>query len=252
MKAIIISAGQGSRLLPLTLDMPKCLVRVDGRAILDHQIAALVGAGIGEIVVVGGYRFDQLAAHVSTLGGTAAATLVRNPFWAVASSIGSVWAARDHLREPFCLLNGDTIFDVEVIAHALQAARPGVNLVVERIGTAEIDDMLVQCDGARVLGVAKTLAPEAATHRSLGIIVSPDDDGARYADALEEVIGAPGGSDAYHHAIIDRLAQQDAVTAIENRAAYWQEIDRPEDIDRWTREHATRASALASRASSKR
>ena len=89
MKAIIISAGQGSRLLPLTLEMPKCLVHVNGRAILDHQIVALRAAGIGEIVVVGGYRYDQLAAHIATASPGGRVRLVRNPFWAAASSIGS-------------------------------------------------------------------------------------------------------------------------------------------------------------------
>jgi choline kinase len=240
MKAIIISAGQGSRLLPLTLEMPKCLVHVGGRTILDHQLAALAGAGIGEIVVVGGYRYEQLAAHVAVLDGASSVTLVRNPFWAVASSIGSVWAARAHLGEPFCLLNGDTIFDDAVIAQALRAAQPGVNLVVERLRDAEPDDMLVAVDGERVVAVAKTLAASIATHRSLGIIVSPGADSGGYATMLEQVIGEPGGIDAYHHDIVDRLARQGHVTPIENAATYWQEIDLPEDIDRWVSEHATR------------
>ncbi|MBV9840134.1 MAG: phosphocholine cytidylyltransferase family protein [Sphingomonadaceae bacterium] len=237
MKAIIISAGQGSRLLPLTLDMPKCLVHVNGRAILDHQIVALRAAGIAEIVVVGGYRYEQLAAHVAAASPRGRVSIVRNPFWAAGSSIGSVWAARAHLDGPFCLLNGDTIFDEGVFDDALAAMRPGVNLVVERLGDAEPDDMLVAVEGGRVAAVAKTLDRAAATHRSLGIVLSPDTAGGGYAAMLEAVIGAPGGTDAYHHAIVDRLARSGQVIALENSGPHWQEIDTPQDIDRWTRDH---------------
>ena len=73
-----------------------------------------------------------------------------------------------------------------------------------------------------------------------GLILSPDPDGADYAAMLDSVIGEPDGIHAYHHAIVDRLAQQGTVTAIENRAAGWQEIDRPDDIERWTRQHEPR------------
>jgi L-glutamine-phosphate cytidylyltransferase len=237
MKAIIISAGQGSRLLPLTLEMPKCLVHVNGRAILDHQLVALRGSGIGDVVVVGGYRYEQLAAHVAAASPRGRVTLVRNPFWAIASSIGSVWAARAHLREPFCLLNGDTIFDEGVFDDALGAMRPGVNLVAERLVTPELDDMLVAAEEGRITAVAKMLACEIATHRSLGIVLSPDADGGGYAAMLEQVIGESGGTAAYHHAIVDRLARAGTVSLIENRRSPWQEIDTPQDIDRWTRGH---------------
>ena len=241
MKAILLAAGQGSRLLPLTLTAPKCLVPVGGRAILDHQLDACAAAGIDAAVVVGGYRIEQVAEHLATRSATIATSLVFNPFWAAASSIGSVWAARDFLRGPFALMNGDTLFDPAVVAHAVADARRGVRLVVDRLGEREEDDMLVEVanfpDGGRVRGVAKDLTPERATHRSLGLIVSAG--GGAYADALRAVIGAEGGIHAFHHAVVDRLASVDACGAIEVPAdAHWQEIDRPEDIARWRAEHA--------------
>lgn len=233
MEAVLLSAGRGSRLLPLTLEMPKCLVMVDGRTILDHQIAALRGAGIARITVVGGYRHDQVAAHLAR-SGDGGVRLVRNPFWDVASSIGSVWAARDRLGRPFCLLNGDTIFSPAIVAAALAAARPGVNLVVEPLGAPEPDDMLVEAADGAIGAVGKRLDPARATHRSLGIVLARDADGGGYADALDAVIGAPGGADAFHHAVVDRLARTAGVGAIVVRDARWQEIDRPEDIARWS------------------
>lgn len=241
MKAIIISAGQGTRLLPLTLEIPKCLVEVHGRTILDHQIAALRGAGFERIVVVGGYRVNQIAEHLARSGHSPDVELIVNPFWSVASSIGSVWAAKAVLQGPFCLLNGDTIFDASVIREALHEMRPGVNLLVEAMAESEHDDMRVQVQQQRVMAVGKDLSPEHTTHRSLGVVICPDRDGGPYREALAAVIGAPQGHNAYHHAVIDRLARSATVTAIENHSGLWCEIDRPEDIEQWVQDHSGQA-----------
>lgn len=241
MLAIVINAGQGSRLLPLTLHTPKCLVAVNGRAILDHQIEALQQAGVGRIVVVGGYRADQIREHLAQHYDPQQVTLALNPFWSVASSISSVWAVRERLDEPFVLINGDTIFDAAVFQQAIAQMRPGVNLVVEAVKTPELDDMLVQVHDQRVLAVGKQLPPQDITHRSLGIVLSPDrQPHGLYRSALQAVIEAEGGYNAYHHDVIGRLAHTATVTAIENHSGLWREVDRPEDIERWTRDHRQR------------
>lgn len=232
MKGIILSAGNGTRLLPLTSAMPKCLVDVGGRAILDHQLDALAEAGVSQAIVVVGYRGGQVAEHLDAHAPPLPVTLVTNPFWAVSSSIGSVWAAREHLADPFCLMNGDTVFAAAIIAGAIAAATEGVSLLVEPIAAPELDDMLVELDGARVQAVAKTLDPAHAHHRSLGVIVSTG--GTAYRDALDSVIAADNGIHAYHHDVVARLARTIGVTAIVDRHGGWQEIDRPEDIERWT------------------
>ncbi|MDO9452966.1 MAG: phosphocholine cytidylyltransferase family protein [Stagnimonas sp.] len=237
MKAIIISAGQGTRLLPLTLEIPKCLVEVHGRTILDHQIAALRAAGIERIVVVGGYRVNQIAEHLAQSGRPDDVELMVNPFWSVSSSIGSVWAAREVLGGPFCLLNGDTIFDASVIRDALRDMRPGVNLLVERLVHAEQDDMRVEVAAHKVHAVGKDLPASRSSHRSLGVVLCPDADGGAYRAALAAVIGEENGHNAYHHAVIHKLAGTAGVTAIENHSGLWCEIDRPEDIEQWVQNH---------------
>jgi choline kinase len=246
LRAIVISAGQGTRLLPLTLHAPKCLIEVNGRSILDHQIDALHEAGVDRIVVVGGYRAEQIRAHLARSHAPEDVRLVINPFWSVASSIGSVWAAREYLDEPFLLLNGDTIFDASVFQQALADMRPGVNLVVEALARVEQDDMLVQVSEGRVLAVSKHLPIADATHRSLGMVLSPDrGPHGLYHTALQAVVEAEGGHAAYHHAVIDQLARTTGVHAIRNHSGLWREVDRPEDIERWVRDHKARPWPLA-------
>lgn len=239
MKGIILCAGQGSRLLPLTLEMPKCLVKVQGQEILLHQLSALHAAGIRQAVVVIGYQHRQVLAFLERKLPVEVFP-VFNPFWSVASSIGSVWSARKHLAEPFCLMNGDTVFDASMIAGAAQRSKPGINLLVEETRDLEFDDMRVTVDAGQVVAVSKALPTEKTTHRSLGVILSDDTRGS-YLTALDDVISATDGHKAFHHAVIARLAETTGVHAIGRDAGAWQEIDRPEDIERWARIHREKA-----------
>ena len=236
MKAIILAAGHGSRLLPLTLTTPKCLVEVGGRAILDHQLDAVADAGFDGAVIVGGYRIDQIAAHLAARDGGLPTELVFNPFWGIANSIGSVWASRGYLDAPFALMNGDTVFDPDILRTAMAGGSDGVALLVEPLTDAGLDDMLVEADGDRVRAVGKHLVGHEATDRSLGLIVSHG--GSAYAEALRSVIGEENGIHAYHHAVVARVAQTAGVRAVRIPAnVHWQEIDRPEDIALWERDH---------------
>jgi choline kinase len=248
-QAIILAAGQGSRLLPLTLEKPKCLIEVGGRTILAHQIAALRHSGVERFTIVAGYRAEQIEAEAEALRGQGIEIeAMFNPFWAVASSIGSVWTARERLLQPFLLLNGDTIFDADLLAEALGRLGPGLNLLVERTIEPEEDDMRVVVSGDAVQKVGKGLSLDEAAHRSLGVIASCGPKGERYGRMLEQVLRSPDGADSFHHAIIDQAAREYGVRAVEIGAGFWQEIDRPEDIDRWNRLHFSGATALRSAA----
>lgn len=234
MHGILLCAGQGSRLLPLTDRLPKCLVEVGGRAILEHQLEALASAGVSSASVIAGYRHAQVAAFLDR-PLPLPVDLVLNPFWSVSNSIGSVWAVRAALDAPFVLANGDTVFDPGVLDAALAEARAGVRLLVEPIVVPDVDDMRVSVSEGRVLAVSKTLDEARTTHRSLGVIVSGG--GSDYRASLQAVIERDNGHAAFHHAVIDLLARAGAVGAVERGAGAWQEFDRPEDLARWDELH---------------
>ncbi len=94
-KAIILSAGQGSRLGHLTDDRPKCLIEFNGRTLLDRQLDALAANGVEEAVVVTGFRDDQIEAALKRRGdiGPRVRT-VYNPFYKVADNLGSLFVAK--------------------------------------------------------------------------------------------------------------------------------------------------------------
>lgn len=226
MKAILLCAGRGSRLDPLTVDRPKCLVEVGGAAILDHQISALHSCGIHEVVVVAGYRGEKIENHVARHPRGERISVAHNSRWAATSSIASVWAVRSMLNQPFVLVNGDTIFPPELLARALARVETEVNLLIE-YGSNHSDDMRVRLNDGKIAGVGKQI--DDATFRSLGIIVSTG--GERYLGALTDVIASPGGEGRYHHDVIDQLASVHQVNPVAVSGMRWQEIDTIADIE---------------------
>src|SRR5262249_12329955 len=108
MKAIILSAGRGSRLLPLNEHRPKCLPPLDEqRSIIEWQIASLEACGVNEIVVVVGFGaadVEAVLAHAHR--PTTRVRTLYNPFFDVADNLGSCWLARHEMDRDFVILNG--------------------------------------------------------------------------------------------------------------------------------------------------
>ena len=109
MKAIILSAGQGSRLGHLTDDKPKCLIDFNGRTLLDRQLDALAANGVDEAVVVTGFRDDQIEASLARRAGGPKVRTVYNPFYKVADNLGSLFVAKDEIDGDCLVWNGDTL-----------------------------------------------------------------------------------------------------------------------------------------------
>ena len=121
MRAIVLSAGQGRRLLPLTAEIPKCLLPVDGdRTLLEVQLATLARCGISRVSVVSGFGVEGVERF---LAGTPVpgltVELVFNPFYAVSDNLATCWVAREAMSEDFLLLNGDTLFEPTVLRRLL-------------------------------------------------------------------------------------------------------------------------------------
>ena len=111
MKAVILAAGQGTRLKPLTNRVPKCLVRLHGKPIMQRQLESLDGAGFRECVVVVGYRGDQVERQFGPTFRDLKLTYVYNERYEETNNIYSLWLARSLLDDDILLLESDLIFE---------------------------------------------------------------------------------------------------------------------------------------------
>ncbi len=99
MKAIILAAGMGTRLRPITLSLPKCLVPVNSKPILEHQLEALLTAGVRDVILVVGYLSELVSDRYGTGYGGMNIHYVQNHFYDCTNNIYSLWLARQHLNQ---------------------------------------------------------------------------------------------------------------------------------------------------------
>ncbi|WP_207477025.1 phosphocholine cytidylyltransferase family protein [Arenibaculum pallidiluteum] len=235
MKAIILSAGQGKRLLPLTETRPKCLLPLGGLTLLEWQLRALWANGFDDVTVVVGFAAESVEEmlHGLALPGMRVRALF-NPFFSVADNIGSCYVALSEMTGDFLLVNGDTVFEPAVLARLLAQATAPVTVTIDRKAQYDADDMKVCLDGGRRLrAIGKTLHLDSVDGESIGMLLFRGDGGARFARSLQEVLREPDGPRRWYLSAIDRLAQAgDGVEVVSIEGLHWGEVDFPADAER--------------------
>ena len=234
MKAILLSAGQGRRLLPLTRTLPKCLLPVDGeRTLLELQLRLLAAAGVDEVVVLVGFRADRIERFLATRPVPGLRVRTRyNPFFASTDNLVTAWVARDELVGEALLLNGDTLFEPAVLARLLDAADASIRVVTHRKARYDDDDMKVECapDG-RLRAIGKTLAADRVDAEAIGLLRMDAEGTKAFTEGLERAVREAAGLRAYYLAVIDRLARSRRVECLDAGSAWWGEVDSPSDLE---------------------
>lgn len=125
MKAIILAAGKGTRLGPLTDSKPKCLVELAGQSLLEHQLETLFECGITDIHVVGGYNADQLINKKYTLH--------QNYNYNNTNMVHSLFVAKEELtgREDIIISYGDIVYQKNVLQNLIASDAP-ISVVIDR------------------------------------------------------------------------------------------------------------------------
>ena len=191
MKAIILSAGQGKRLRPLTEDTPKCLLSVRGdEPVLEVQLRALAECGVEEAVVFVGFRADKVENLVARRSpdGIRVET-VFNPFYAVSDNLATCWLARAHMQDEFLILNGDTLFEPAVLQRLLASPEAPLTLAINEKTAYDDDDMKVSLsDAGRLVAVGKDLDSRIVDGESIGLMLFRGEGGERFRKVIEAAI----------------------------------------------------------------
>lgn len=111
LRAIILAAGEGTRLRPYTLDRPKCLVEVDGKSLLERQLAVLSAESVEDIVIIGGYRSDMLKRP--------GVQLRLNPRFAETNMVWTLFCAEQDLEGEVLICYGDIVYSRDVLRSVL-------------------------------------------------------------------------------------------------------------------------------------
>ena len=170
MKAIILAAGTASRLRPLTLHTPKCLLKVGERTLLQRSMDALISNGIRQFVIVTGYLHEQIEDFVrQTYGDSIDVCFIHNKDYETTNNIYSLWLARPEAEgEEVLLLDSDLLYDAKIIERVLEDKHDNVlTLIRHELGEEEMK-VVMGADGA-ITEISKTCDPALAAGESLGI-----------------------------------------------------------------------------------
>jgi choline kinase len=124
--ALLLAAGTGSRLAPLTDMTPKCLVPVNDISILERLISSLEEHNFNRLVVVIGHQADCIRDYLGTRKGGMDITYITSPLYKTTNNIYSLWLARDAIDEPFLLIESDLVFDTDMLTDMLYPDRVAV------------------------------------------------------------------------------------------------------------------------------
>mgnify|MGYP005841411307 CR=1 FL=1 len=234
MKTVILSAGQGRRLLPYTENKPKCLVDAAGFPILGWQLRALEQAGVTEAVVVTGFQADAVETFIAGYGsGGISVRTSFNPFFQVADNLGSLFTVRHELAGGCMILNGDTLFEPDIARRLLADARSPVTVTTNRKPHYDDDDMKVELAGDAVRAVGKTLSADRTHAESIGMILLDAAGADALGQTMERILREPDGTGKWYLSAIDRLAGSTPglVGSVSIEGLAWGEVDCPADLN---------------------
>ena len=231
MKAIILSAGQGSRLGHLVDDRPKCLIDFCGRSLLDRQLDALDANGVGEALVVTGFHDELVDEAIGRRSGGPEVRTIFNPFYKVADNTGSLFMARDELAGDCLVWNGDTLVSDALMARVLANPRQGICVTVDRKDAYDEDDMKVVEEGGRLKAIGKRLPMESVNAESIGLLAFRSGGAEQFREAIERAMRTPEGTTIWYLRVINQVAQNADVWTFDICGEEWGEVDFPADVE---------------------
>jgi choline kinase len=240
-RPIIIGAGRGSRLQHLTDDVPKTMVHVLGRPMLDSILDALAAGGFApkDVVYVCGYRQEVIRARHPEF------TFVENVDWERNNILASLLCAREFMREGFVATYSDIVYRPQIVAD-LVASPADVALACDtewrrryrkRSQHPDTDAEKVNVDGDRVTRLSRAIAPDDAPAEFIGVMKASPAGAARFVARYDALHAANAGGEwrgrpfekAYLLDMLDDLAQQGERLAYVPTPGWYMEIDTLED-----------------------
>ncbi len=233
MKVIILAAGKGERLLPLTKDTPKALLHLwDGSTILGRQIAAIKeNPEVKDVAIVLGHHASKVEEKIPEYcSDSLCIKPLFNPVYDITNNLITLWVARHEMNdEDFIITNGDNLFKPEVLKKLIHSVGDGIHITINRKEGYSKEDMKVTLDEKRkrIVRVHKEIEPEKIHGESVGIIkVQGAEHRKVFIDALNTLVKNLDYRHKFWLEVFNHLAEKDYhVGYVEISPDDWKEID---------------------------
>ena len=231
MKAVILLAGLGNRLQPLTLTTPKSLLPIGNSNILEHMIRKLIKHEVLSFVIVCGHMQKEIQNYLEHTFPLLNLTIVTNDYYRTTNTGYSLMLAKEYLQdETFIKLDGDVIFQEEIIKK-LVAAEDGLSYVCVDSTAVDEEVIKVQCgaDG-NVTRIGNKLPVAGAVGESIGIERIGKRSSAALFEMLEKMMENSDNYQNYYEVAYDAIIQAgEPFKALDITGLHWVEIDTLDD-----------------------
>jgi choline kinase len=229
MKAIIMVAGVGSRLVKKVRHLPKCLLVFDNETILSRNVRLLKKYGIDETIVVAGYHGDIVKEEIGR-----EAKVVFNPFFRVTNSIASFWFAHKQfdLYDDLIIFNGDVIYQEEVLKTALEINKSALMLMdTTRIEDA---DYRLKIETDYIVDQGKELSNENTNGEYVGIVKMTKDFVPIYLSRVSDLVEKQEKYGMWWEEALFKIRDEfkTKIYVADVKGYFWAEADYIEDIER--------------------
>lgn len=230
MVAVILAAGQGVRLRPLTDSIPKGLIKIGGKPLLRHSLANLSQAGIKNVIIVVGYRGEQIRQEIGNACDGVAITYIENSEYSKTGSMYSLLKTNAQIDNDILLLESDLFYEPRAVSSAAMSSEPNLILVADARGSG--DEVYIEADKeGRLIDLGKGIAREKTIGELVGISrLSYDFLKRLFTTGETELESDPGIS---YEEVIAATAKRYMyrVHCLYVKGLLWTEIDNAHDLD---------------------
>ena len=233
MKAVILAAGTASRLRPLTSNTPKCLLKVNGKTLLERTLDNFISNGITEFLIVTGYLQEMIIDFVKKNYPELNVKFLYNKDFATTNNIYSLYLAEEFAcGNNFILSDSDILFSKDIISALLADKNPDV-LAMNRHELGE-EEIKIISDGERnVLEISKVCSIVKAVGESVGLEKMSAEYSAALYKELHQMIDNEGLSNVFYEKAFERLIPQGHIFKYLDTIDFFSmEIDTVEDYDK--------------------
>ena len=236
MVALILAAGAGTRLMPLTQKTPKCLIDVAGKVLLDREIDILLERGLNDIVIATGFGHDKVRQHAERTWPQGNVQLAFNDKYASTNYIYSMWLAGKIINDDVILLHGDLVFDPVLLDKLLDSTRDN-GVLVRRTGELPEKDFKAIVSGDRVKHISVAADGEDARFCAPFYKLSQDAFAA-WCDRMTAFVES-GRTDCYAEDALNEILDEVFLPPVYYDDEFCMEIDTLDDLKIANRYFAT-------------
>lgn len=231
-KAVILAAGMGLRLQPITNSLPKCLVEINGESILRRTINALEKHGFEEVIMVTGFKHEMIENEVRMFDGKIQIKTIHNELYHSTNNIYSLWLVKDAIHESFALLESDLIVEEDIYRSFTQPDRIALDLYDAEIHTGTTAT-LNENGNVNHMFIKQEPTGEAAIFKTVNIYSFSNETWILLIKELESLI-TNGDVNIFYEVALNTLIRSNKIDLemVDFSNVMWDEIDSISDYER--------------------